>query len=132
MDPHRALLLKLQQHPELKHMEVPGKIRIEAPDDRGFAVELHSAKGAWVVYLGEAGFHERFSSPDEVMNFIAWCYSGEARIREFWRGNWLQKAVLEAFQDGTWLEETLTGHFIVPFWLQRREIIRTNPNLLRG
>jgi hypothetical protein len=132
MDPHRALLQKLQRYPELKHREVPGGIRVEAPNDRGFTVELRSAKGGWAVYLGEAGFHERFSSADDVMNFIAWCYSGQARIREVWRGNWPQRAILEAFRDGEWLEESLTEYFIVPVWLGRHEIIRTNPNLLKG
>lgn len=132
MDPHRALLQKLQRHPELEHMAVPGRIRVEAPNDQGFAVELLSANGEWTVYLGEAGLHERFSSPDKVINFIAWCYSGEARIREVWRGNWPQKAILEALQDGEWLEESLTGYFIVPFWLGRHEIIRTNPDLHMG
>ena len=132
MDPHLALLQKLHKHPELKHVELPGKIRVEAPTSSGFAVELRSAVDTWTVYLGEAGFHETFSTADDVMNFIAWCYSGEARIREVWRGNWPQKVILEALQSGQWLEESETGYFIVPFWLPRREVIRTNPNLLKS
>jgi hypothetical protein len=34
------------------------------------------------VSLGDAGFHESFTSTEEALNFIAWCYSGEARVRE--------------------------------------------------
>ena len=130
MDVRLALIKKLKGHPELTYVELPGKIRIEAPTPHGFVVELHYAVNEWTVYLGEAGYHETFSTSDDVLNFIAWCYSGEARIREVWRGNWPQKVILEALQGGQWLEDAETGYFFVPFWLPRREIVRTNPNLL--
>jgi hypothetical protein len=131
MDARLALIKKLKGHPELTYVELPDKFRIAAPTPNGFAVELHGAVNEWTVYLGEAGYHETFSASDEVLNFIAWCYSGEARIREIWRGNWPQKVILEALQGGRWQEDAETGYFFVPFWLPRSEIVRTNPNLLR-
>ena len=49
------------------------------------------------------GWHQHFDDPEEVMNFIAWCYSGEARVREVWRGSLLQKAILEVHENGGFL-----------------------------
>jgi hypothetical protein len=130
MDPHHALLQRLPRHPTLKYKEKLGWLRIEAPLPNGFAVELHSGEAEWTVYLGEGGFHETFASADEVSNFIAWCFSGEARLREIWRGTLPQKVMLETLVDGDWCEVSMTGYLLVPFWLSRREVILTNPCLL--
>lgn len=121
MDPRLALLEKLQQHPELAYDEAPGCLRVDPPSPQGFAVELRSAYNKWTVFLGEAGFHEAFTSPKEVLNFIAWCYSGEARVREVWRGRSPQKAILEAHENGEWRTVSETGFIFVPFWRERRE-----------
>jgi hypothetical protein len=131
MDPHLTLVDKLKRYPELKHSERPGRVRVEAPEPNGFALELHSGHDGWTVYLGEAGFHETFSSADEVLNFIAWCYSGEARVREFWRGSSPQKAILEAYQGDDWREISLTGYFVLQFWLEQQVRVFTNPKILR-
>ncbi|MFZ4690010.1 MAG: hypothetical protein ACOYLS_12280 [Polymorphobacter sp.] len=132
MNPHLALLQKLEQHPELLHSETPGRLRIEPMAPNGFAVELHGNGNKWAVHLGEAGFHEIFLSADEVLNFISWCYSGDVRIRELWRGATPQTAILEAVEDGEWREVSRTGNFFVPFWQQQREVLLRNPNLLRN
>ena len=130
MDPRATLLQKLEQHPELLHSESPGRLRIEPMGPNGFAVELQSHSEKWIVQLGEAGFHEVFSSADEVLNFISWCYSGDARIRELWRGASPQTAILEAVEDGKWREVSRIGYFFVPFWQKQREVLLVNPNLL--
>jgi hypothetical protein len=130
MDPLLALLGKLQQHPELAYSEAPGCLRVEPPCSNGFAVELRSDDGQWTVFLGDAGFHETFTSTEEVLNFIAWCYSGAVRVREVWRGRSPQKAVLEAHENGEWRTVSETGFIFVPFWRERREIVLENPNLL--
>lgn len=132
MDPRTALVEKLQQHPELAYSEAPGCIRIEPPSSSGFAVELRSGDHEWTVFLGSAGFHEAFTSHEEVLNFIAWCYSGAARLREVWRGKSPQKAVLEAREDGDWRSVSETGFIFVPFWRERREVVLENPNLLKS
>jgi hypothetical protein len=131
MDPRIALLEKLGRHPELSYSEVQGGVRIEPPSATGFAVTLTGQDGDWTVFLGEAGFHEAFSSPEEALNFIAWCYSGEARLREFWRGTSPEKAVLESLENGEWRMASETGLIFVPFWRSRREAILQNPNLLK-
>ena len=131
MDPRIALMEKLQQHPELAFSEAPGCIRIEPPSPNGFAVELRSDDHEWTVLLGNAGFHEAFSSADDVLNFIAWCYSGAARVREVWRGRSPEKAVLEAHENGEWGSVSETRFILVPFWRERREVVLENPNLLK-
>lgn len=131
MDPRPALLEKLQQHPELTYAEASGCVRIEPSNSTGFAVELRSDNDEWTVFLGNAGFHETFASAEEALNFIAWCYSGAARVREVWRGKSPQKAILETYEDGKWRSVSETGFFFVPFWRARREVVLVNPNLLR-
>ena len=102
MDPRAAFIAKLQSHPDLQYEEFAGGVRVAPPTPTGFALELRSDDGAWEVYLGNAGFHESFTSGDEVLNFIAWCYSGTARVREVWRGNAPQKSILEYLDEGQW------------------------------
>lgn len=132
MDAHSALMEKLQQHPELAYSQRPGCVRIEPPAPNGFAVELRNAGAEWTVFLGNAGFHEAFTSTEEALNFIAWCYSGAARVREVWRGGSPQKATLEALENGQWRSVSKTGFIFVPFWRERREVVLENPNLLKA
>lgn len=132
MDPHAEFLDRLQQHPELAYREAPRCVRVEPPSSSGFAVELRSADDEWTVFLGDAGFHEAFTSGEEVLNFIAWCYSGAARLREVWRGRWPQRVTLEAHESGAWRTVSETGFIFVPFWLERREVILENPKLLKS
>lgn len=82
MNAQTALIEKLQQQPDLAYSETPGCVRIEPPGANGFAVELRSGGDDWMVFLGNAGFHENFSFTEEALNFIAWCYSGAARVWE--------------------------------------------------
>jgi len=132
MDPHIALIEKLNQHPELAYSEAPGWVRVEPPSANGFAVELRSDDQAWTVSLGNAGFHEAFTSSEEVLNFIAWCYSGAARVREIWRGRSPHKAVLESHENGEWRTVAETVFILVPFWRKRHEVVLENPNLLKN
>jgi hypothetical protein len=132
MDARIALVAKLAQHPELAYSEALGCVRIEPPSPDGFAVELRSDDHKWAVFLGDAGFHESFTSAEEALNFIAWCYSGAARIREVWRGASPQKVALEAHENGEWRLVSETGFMFVPFWRERREVILENPSLLKS
>ena len=132
MEPRAALIEKLQQHPELTYAAFPDGVRIESPAPSGFAVELHGDGDGWTVALGEGGFHEAFDTGEEALNFIAWCYSGSARLREVWRGASPARATLEAFEDGDWHLVAETRFLFVPFWRRRREAILTNPNLLKN
>jgi hypothetical protein len=131
MDPRIALMERLHRHPELAYSDSPDGVRIEPPGSTGFAVELRSGDHEWTVFLGAAGFHEAFTSAEEVLNFIAWCYSGNARVREIWRGGRPEKAVLEALENGEWRSVSETGFFFVPFWRHRREVILQNPRLAK-
>jgi len=132
MSPQDILLKRLGMHPELTIRQAPGLLRIEPRVANGFAVELHSHTQRWTVYLGDAGFHKTFDDPEEVLNFVAWCFSGNARVREEWRGHMPVKAILEASENGSWNEAAETGYFFFPFWRKRKEVTLTNPELLRN
>ena len=131
MDPRTALIEKLHRHPELAYSEISGGVRIEPPSSSGFAIELRRDDKEWTVSLGNAGFHEQFNSGEEALNFIAWCYSGAARVREVWRGSFAQSAVLEVHENGAWWLVSETVFIFVPFWRRRREVVLENPKLLK-
>ena len=130
MSPHDFFVEKLPMHPELSYCESAGRLRIEPPSEMGFAVELHSSEDKWTVYLGNAEFHETFDSAAETLDFMAWCYSGEARVREVWRGVSPEFAALEYLTDGNWREDSRTTYFFWRFWRAANEVILQNPNLL--
>jgi hypothetical protein len=130
MDVCAVLIDKLKQHPELTYVEFPGGVHIGPPSPTGFAVELRSVGKRWMVHLGNAGFHEEFFSGEEALQFVAWCYSGLARLREVWRGGTPQEARLEAYEDEKWSWISKTGSIFVPLWRQRYEVLLENPALL--
>jgi len=132
MDPCEALIERISGRPGLAYKELAQGIRIESPTAEGFAVELHAEPRGWTVYLGRGGFHRAFTSADEVLNFIAWCYSGSARLRELWRGTSPEKSILEANENGAWHPVSETGFLLVHFWRRRTEVILQNPKLLKG
>lgn len=132
MDLIQALTEKLERLPKLIPAEMPGGIRFAAPDANGFAVEVLEGDSEWTVFLGEVGFHEHFETGEEALNFVIWCYSGDACIRETWRGDSPSSAVLEAREDDACSAVSRTQMIFVPFWRARREIVRRNPNLLKS
>lgn len=132
MNAQMVLIETLQQHPELSYSEAPGYVRIEPPTSSGFAVELRGDGQEWTVFLGDAGLHETFTSTQEVLDFIGWCYSGAARVREVWRGGSPLKATLEPYENGEWHPVSHTHFIFVPFWRERREVVLENPNRLKG
>ena len=71
MDLKTALIEKLQQHPELNYSEGADWVRIEPASTTAFAVELRSYAEEATVILGNAGFHESFTSTQETLEFIA-------------------------------------------------------------
>ncbi len=131
MNPVASLIEKLREHPELVYRAQPGFLRIDAASPTGFSIEVRADEHGWSVWLGEAGFHDDFSRAEDLFNFVAWCFSGEARVREVWRGKKPQRSVLETFEDGQWREVSATVFIFVPWWRPRTEVILQNPNLLR-
>lgn len=105
-------------------------IRIERPVSDGFAVEVQDVEGTYTIFLGDGGWHRHFDDRREALEFIIWCYSGQARLREIWRGNMLQKSILEGCHDGSWREISVVGYVFVPFWKQKSEVVWENPNRL--
>jgi hypothetical protein len=130
LDVFADLADKLGKHSTLKWEIGARFMRINAPDPDGFAVELERQGEEFTIYLGNGGWHRHFDDPTEVLEFVAWCFSGRVRLREIRRGASIQKAVLEALGNGRWEEEATTGYFFVPFWRKKRELILQNPDLL--
>jgi hypothetical protein len=132
VDPLQLLAERLRGRPELAWTATPGSVRIEAPATEGFAVELVRDEDQLTVFLGDGASDLIFEDSDEALNFVAWCFSGEARLRQTWRGDSLHKCVLEGLQRDQWQTVETTVFPFVPFWRSKREVILRNPNLLRG
>ena len=130
MDAIAALTEKLAKHPELAWTGGDRWLTIDPPPSGGFAVELRHEGDEWTVYLGSGGWHQHFDDAEDALDLIAWCYSGQARVREIWRDRSPQKAFLEAREDDGWRAISETGLILVPFWRKRREVVMENPNLL--
>ena len=50
-------------------------------------------------------------------------------MREVYRGDVLQKSILEGFVEGAWESISLTRYF-APFWRKRTEVLLENPNMI--
>jgi hypothetical protein len=105
--------------------------RIEAASVDGFAITLSADHAGWVVALGDTGFHEHFDERDDPLNFIAWCYSGECRLREIQYGFAVGRTILEYFENDQWIVYSTTGSVFFPFWRKRSEKILQNPKMIR-
>lgn len=80
-----------------------------------------------MVCLGKNGFHMHFDDPLEALNFVAWCYSGEARIREISKGT----TILETYSNDSWHEIGMTAPLAKPFWKKLQQRVYHNPKMLR-
>lgn len=129
VDAVAALADKLARRADLLWSRGDQWVRIDAPRSNGFAVELRHEGDEWTVYLGSGGWHQHFDEPKEALALIAWCYSGDARVREVYRGDVLQKSILEGFVEGAWESISLTRYF-APFWRKRTEVLLENPNMI--
>ncbi|MCX7284233.1 MAG: hypothetical protein NTX28_09345 [Novosphingobium sp.] len=129
MDALAALADKLAKHPELNWSKGDQWVSIAAPRSGGFAVELRRDGDEWTVFLGSGGWHQHFDEATEALDLVAWCFSGNARVREIYRGQVLQKSILEGLEDGSWTSLALTRYF-APFWRKKSEVVLRNPNLL--
>ena len=130
MEALNALAEKLVRYPELQWVRDENSIRIEAPRPDGFAIELHYSGNEWTVYLGSGGWHQHFDDGADALNFIAWCYSGDARVREIRCGHIIRKSVLEACVGDSWERVAVVGYFPAAFWRKKSETVLQNPNLL--
>ena len=129
MDPITALAEKLARHPELRWTRGDDWMQVDAPSPTGFAVEFRHEGDEWTVYLGSGGWHQHFDDSAEALELIAWCYSGDARMRETYRGKILQKSALEGLVNGSWQSVSLTG-YLAFFWRTKTEVVLQNPNIL--
>ncbi|GAA4725267.1 hypothetical protein H9L13_00150 [Sphingomonas lutea] len=132
MDLIQALRERLERLPKVIEAQVPGGIRLAAPDPDGFAIEILDGPDEWTVFLGDGAFHDHFDTADEALSFVVWCYSGKARLREFSRGNIPSGAVLESLEDNTWSAVSEMKLIFVPFWRARTESVFRNPSLLKA
>ncbi len=126
MDPLAELEAKLQRRDDLTWRRSGGSVRIEAPSEAGFAIELHSDDAEWIVALGETGYHEHFDAPQEAFNFVAWALSPDCRVRETHQAGRITKCTLEAREHGAWRAVGTVGFLPAMPWRTKEDIVRRN------
>jgi hypothetical protein len=131
VNPLAELKAKLARYPQLRFVETPTSLRIEAPTETGFSVSLDAVAvpNEYVVYFD--GWHEHFQSPEEALHCVAFAFSGQARLAITYRGNTAVKWVLEHQVNGEWRAVSETGNLLVPFWQEPHVVYRQNPTLIK-
>lgn len=129
MNPIAQIKEKLARHPQLRYVETPTSIEVEAPSEDGFCVGLELAPNSYTVYFD--GWHEHFNTVEEALNCFAFAFSGQSRLAITYRGATAVKWILEHLREGQWFPASETGLLFIPFWRPIRIVHRQNPNFMR-
>jgi hypothetical protein len=113
MDPIAVIREKLAAFPEVRISEVPDGIRIEAPNEGGFAVTVEWDSDEWTVYAGDAGMHSHRSDPQSVVEYLWFLLSEDCALREFYRGDQLIGATIRPVEEH---ERGEVVGFFAKFW----------------
>lgn len=105
---------KLQKYPHAKYKGSGNSISVLPTSDDGFTVSLIVNRNTHTVLFD--GWHEDFHDKDEALNCFAFGLSTDCRLKEYRRGRFVYKCVVEAKEDGRWVEDSETGLLVFPFW----------------
>ncbi|HZI20139.1 MAG TPA: hypothetical protein VEY09_16260 [Pyrinomonadaceae bacterium] len=108
---------KLQKYPLVKCESNRNSISVMPTSDSGFIVSLYVNPGSFTISFN--GWHEDFPHEEEALNWFALGLSSDCRLKEYRRGNFAYKWVVEYKENGGWVEGTTTGLFLFPFWVKR-------------
>lgn len=87
MDPIAVIREKLAAFPEARITEVQDGIRIEAPNESGFAIKVEWYGDQWCVEAGEIGVDSWGEEAEKMLDYVAFLLSEEAALCEFYRKN---------------------------------------------
>jgi hypothetical protein len=127
MNPIEEIKTKLRKYPHVKYETKGPSISVLPTSDGGFTVVFDSAPGRYTVFFN--GWHEEFNSVDEALDCFAFGLSDACRLREYRRGTFAYRWVVESKQHGQWLADSETGLLIFPFW-KRSYVVYLQNNLI--
>ena len=125
MSPIDKIKQKLTKYPEVQFETDSSSITILPTTPEGFSVTLiMNSQDSYTVHF--EGWHENFDDENEALGVLALGLSGDCRLREYYRGNFAYKWVVDFKEDEEWLEQSTTGLLIFPFWRKIRMRILQN------
>ncbi len=124
----KEIKAKLQKYPHAKYESTSDSISVFPTSNNGFTVGLTVNQNSYTVSFD--GWHEDFESREEALNCFSFGLSSDCRIKEYRRGNFAYKWIVESKENGEWVEDSETGLFLFPFWLKKE--VRYLQNDLTG
>lgn len=107
----------LQKYPHAKSESNSSSISVFPTSDDGFTVGLTVNQDSYTVSFD--GWHENFQDKEEALNCFAFGLSPDCRLKEYRRGNFAYKWIVESKENGGWVEDSTTGLFLFPFWMKK-------------
>jgi hypothetical protein len=125
MNPIDKIKQKLTQYPEVQYETDSSSITVLPATPEGFSVSfIVNSQDSYTVHF--EGWHENFNDESEALIVFALGLSVDCRLREYSRGNFAYKWIVDFKEDGEWLEQSTTGLLIFPFWRKIRMRILQN------
>jgi hypothetical protein len=83
MDPIAVIRKKLTALPGVEPSDIPNGIRINPPNEGGFAVEIEGWGDQWRVSAGDVAVDSWFEDAEAVLDHVAFLLSDEAAVCEW-------------------------------------------------
>jgi hypothetical protein len=113
---------KQQENKSSKPIQV--QLQFCGPHRKASVSLIINSKDSYTVHF--EGWHENFDEENEALGVFALGLSGDCRLREYYRGNFAHKWIVDFKEDGEWLEQSTTGLLVFPFWRKKRMRILQN------
>lgn len=127
MNPIEEIKEKLNKYPSAKFESTASSISVLPASAAGFTVRLEVQHGRYTVFFN--AWHEEFSDAAEALDWFAFGLSDDCRLKEYRRGKFPYRWIVESNQNGKWIADSETGLLIFPFW-KKKEVVYLQNNLI--
>jgi len=124
MDPIEEIKTRLGKYPNVRYKTGSSSITVLPTSEDGFTVVFDVAHDRYIVFFN--GWHEDFKDVSEALNCFAFGLSDECRLKEYRRGGFAYRWIVESKDNGQWVEGSETGLFLFPFWKQSNVVYLQN------
>lgn len=114
MDAIEQIKAKLRKYPHVNYELGKSSITVLPTSSKGFSVSLETTGMGHTIYFN--GWHENFQREEEALDCFAFGLSDECRLKEYRRGSFAYRWIVESKQEGEWVADSETGLFLFPFW----------------
>src|SRR6266581_3975823 len=98
MNPIEEIETRLLKYPHVKYETRGSSISVLPTSDAGFTVSLEFTHSRYTVFFN--GWHEEFNDAEVALDCFAFGLSDECRLKEYRRGKFAYRWVVESKQNG--------------------------------